>query len=446
MSFLLSLFSSKKEDVSAANVAVDDAQAIPKLMSFSAKVIAGSAVADSEAKSYDALLKVLLVGDSGAGKSALVKRFTTDSFSNNYCSTIGVDFACKTLQFGNQIVKLQVWDTSGQERFRSIASSYYRGAHAVLMVYSQVKSFFAENNWTHSCRLQNDRSSFNSLRNWLNEIRNYCNHEVSIMVVSQKSDLAPVVSHEEGRRWAEENGLLFAVSSAKLNEGVFDAFSRLAQACSSSLQGQAVSGSDRVVKRSGAPPSVLRVNLSELENVNPYVATGEPLRCAGCGCFFSVMSQLSAAPSKQKSRIELAPPIHAALGQPGPAPKRPRAWWNCEMCDFANGIDASDEELAEMQVSSTIDFLVRSPLAVATNDAAQKAAIFVIDCSGSMNSSIAVPNVPQRVQEKRRQEFQVFLAADKEKGRLANVVVFHRVSFRTGLEGSEAASLFLGWK
>jgi hypothetical protein len=162
-------------------------------------------------------------------------------------------------------------------------------------------------------------------------------------------------------QWAEEQGFLFAVASAKLSEGVFDAFSGLAQACSSNLLGRAVSGSDRQVKQTPTA-SVLRVNLSELENPNAFVATGEPLRCAGCGCFFSVLSQLSQAPNKiQKSKIEMAPPIHAALGQPAP-PKKARAWWNCEMCDFANGVDASDEELAEMQVSSTIDFLVRSPL------------------------------------------------------------------------------------
>lgn len=138
--------------VAPANVSVDDAQAIPKLISFSAKAISGpsQAVQDNSAKPYDTLLKLLLIGESGAGKrfsvacvgrffplliqkcllSALIKRFTSDTFSSNYCSTIGCDFACRTLQFGSgQVVKLQVWDTSGQERFRSITSSYYRGAN-----------------------------------------------------------------------------------------------------------------------------------------------------------------------------------------------------------------------------------------------------------------------------------------------------------------------------
>lgn len=231
------------------------------------------------------------------------------------------------------------------------------------------------------------------------------------MVVCQKSDLPLVVEHHEGKAWAEQNGFLFAVTSAKLGEGVFEAFCALAQGTCSALQGtQGVSATDKVVKSTVSPPNVLRVNLSELGLENRYVATGEPIRCAGCGCFFSVLSQLCDVPSSSKKVLEVAPPIHASLVQPDRgAPRRVRTYWNCEMCDFANGIDESvtNEELAEQQCSNTIDFVVRPPLVAAAETAKQERVhMFVIDCSGSMNASVPVQKVPSRVLEKRRQEFQ----------------------------------------
>ena len=84
---------------------------------------------------YDYLFKLLLIGDSGVGKSSLLLRFSDDTYETNFNSTIGVDFKIKTVDLDDKVIKLQIWDTAGQERFRTITSSYYRGAHGIIVVY-----------------------------------------------------------------------------------------------------------------------------------------------------------------------------------------------------------------------------------------------------------------------------------------------------------------------
>lgn len=110
---------------------------------------------------YDFLFKLLLIGDSGAGKSCLLLRFADDTYSESYISTIEVDFKIRTIENEGKVIKLQIWNTAGQERFRTITSSYYCGEHSIIVVYDVT-----------------DLDSFNNMRNWLQEIERYASNLV----------------------------------------------------------------------------------------------------------------------------------------------------------------------------------------------------------------------------------------------------------------------------
>ena len=96
---------------------------------------ATSTTANNTTKAFDVLVKLLLIGDSGVGKSCLLLRYSDDKFTTSFITTIGIDFKIKTIRLDNKKVKMQIWDTAGQERFRTITAAYYRGAHGVLLVY-----------------------------------------------------------------------------------------------------------------------------------------------------------------------------------------------------------------------------------------------------------------------------------------------------------------------
>jgi len=161
---------------------------------------------------YDYLLKMLLVGDSGVGKSSLMCRYSDDQYSTNYISTIGVDFKIKTFDLDNKVVKLQIWDTAGQERFKSITTSYYRGAHGIIVVYDVTA-----------------RSTFNNIKSWLYEIDRYAAEDVCKVVVGNKCDMADrrAVSYEEAKELTESLNIEYVECSAKDNLNVHDAFHSL---------------------------------------------------------------------------------------------------------------------------------------------------------------------------------------------------------------------------
>ncbi|KAH1074776.1 hypothetical protein J1N35_027104 [Gossypium stocksii] len=129
----------------------------------------------------DYLFKLLLIGDSGVGKSCLLLRFADDSYLDSYISTIGVDFKIRTVELDWKIIKLQIWDTAGQERFRTITSSYHRGAHGIIIVYDVT-----------------DHESFNNVNQWLNAISRYGSENVNKLLVRNMSNLTAkrVVSPE----------------------------------------------------------------------------------------------------------------------------------------------------------------------------------------------------------------------------------------------------------
>ncbi|CAD7940409.1 unnamed protein product [Amoebophrya sp. A120] len=161
-------------------------------------------------RDYDHLFKLVLIGDSGVGKSCLLLRFADDQFTESYITTIGVDFRFKTINVSGKTVKLQIWDTAGQERFRTITSAYYRGADGIVIVYD--------------C---GDRDSFNNVNSWVEEVSKYASASTSMVLVANKSDMpasSKAVSAEEGEAKARQLGLAFMETSAKTGSGVEDAF------------------------------------------------------------------------------------------------------------------------------------------------------------------------------------------------------------------------------
>uniref|UniRef100_A0ACD5TPH9 Uncharacterized protein n=1 Tax=Avena sativa TaxID=4498 RepID=A0ACD5TPH9_AVESA len=158
---------------------------------------------------YSYLFKMVLIGDSGVGKSNILSRFTRNHFSLDSKSTIGVEFATKSLQMEGKTIKAQIWDTAGQERYRAITSAYYRGAVGALLVYDITK-------------LQ----SFENVNRWLRELRDHADSSIVIMMVGNKSDLLHLraVSEEQGKALAEKEGLFFLETSAMEAVNVEEAF------------------------------------------------------------------------------------------------------------------------------------------------------------------------------------------------------------------------------
>jgi small GTP-binding protein len=160
----------------------------------------------------DFLLKIVLIGDSGVGKTNLLSRFTRDQFTVDSKSTIGVEFATKTLEIEGKTVKAQIWDTAGQERYRAITSAYYRGAIGALLLYDVTSAL-----------------TFQSLTRWLHELRENADSSICVMLVGNKCDLIETraVSAEEGIGFAKTENLLFIETSALDATNVQESFKRL---------------------------------------------------------------------------------------------------------------------------------------------------------------------------------------------------------------------------
>eukprot|EP00946_MAST-07B_sp_MAST-7B-sp1_P000527 g527.t1 len=204
---------------------------------------------------YDHIFKVLLIGDSGVGKSCILIRFTDDTFDENQRSTIGVDFKVKTVETGGKRIKLTLWDTAGQERFRTLTSSYYRGAQGIALVYDVTR-----------------RDTFEFLPQWLKEVDIYSPNggkDVVKVLVGNKIDCEDrVVSRQEGESWARKKGMLYLECSAKTSAGISQVFDEM---CAQVLQ------NDRLLKgtvpRLGA--NVKRANLNNRQ---------EPEMVEQCAC------------------------------------------------------------------------------------------------------------------------------------------------------------------
>ncbi|CCW62719.1 unnamed protein product [Phytomonas sp. EM1] len=165
---------------------------------------------------YNQLMKLIIVGDSGTGKSSLLHRFIKNSFPEDQTQTIGVEFGSKIVDLGDRRVKLQIWDTAGQERYKSVTRSYYRGTIGCLIVYDVT-----------------NRASYENVPNWLKDVRRLSASNVTILLIGNKTDLIKnktcAVQYNEAALYAQQNRLLFFETSAITGDFVVEAFLNVAK-------------------------------------------------------------------------------------------------------------------------------------------------------------------------------------------------------------------------
>ncbi|CAF2097178.1 unnamed protein product [Rotaria magnacalcarata] len=160
-------------------------------------------------KNYDLLFKLLLIGDSGVGKTCILFRFSDDSFNASFISTIGIDFKIKTIELNGRKIKLQIWDTAGQERFHTITTSYYRGASGIMLVYDVTQA-----------------RSFENINKWLRNIDDHASDDVVKMIIGNKCDMEDkrCIARARGEALAREHSIPFLETSAKNNVNIEKAF------------------------------------------------------------------------------------------------------------------------------------------------------------------------------------------------------------------------------
>jgi len=200
------------------------------------------------AQEYDYVFKLVLIGDSGVGKSCLLLRFADDTYTESHISTIGVDFKIRTIQLDGKTIKLQIWDTAGQERFRTITSSYYRGAHGIIVVYDTT-----------------DGETFEHVKTWLHEIDRYASENVNKLLVGNKSDLTSkrAVETETAKEFADSVSIPFLETSAKNATNVEDAFMTMA---------------GEIKKRMASAPTMSEGNKSKIS----VTGTTQPVKSSSC--------------------------------------------------------------------------------------------------------------------------------------------------------------------
>ena len=166
------------------------------------------------ANNYNYLLKYIIIGEPSVGKSNLLMKFANNKFTEDYQATIGVEFGAKNITIDDQIFRIQLWDTAGQENFRSITRAYYKNSVCAMLVYDIT-----------------NRSSFENLQDWLKDIISQSPKTVLIILLGNKIDLKEKreVEYEEGEQFAQKNGLIFMETSAKTGEGVEEIFKKSVQ-------------------------------------------------------------------------------------------------------------------------------------------------------------------------------------------------------------------------
>ena len=170
---------------------------------------------EEESNKYDLTFKIIVIGDAGVGKSCLTGRAVKDKFDEKYAPTIGFEFLTYTIKIDDKVIKLQIWDTCGQEMYRSLISNFYRNASLAMIVYSI-----------------DSRESFVHVNTWLKEVKIQSHPDVKIILIGNKADLedSRAVTPEEAKKFQEENQLLyFSETSAKTGLNAKEAFTAAAR-------------------------------------------------------------------------------------------------------------------------------------------------------------------------------------------------------------------------
>lgn len=160
------------------------------------------------------MFKYIIIGDTGVGKSCILSQFLAGKFNPNYDVTVGVEFGAKMIKIFDEPVKQQIWDTAGQETFKSITRSYYRSAAGALQVYDITS-----------------RETFNHIQSWLNEVREHGNNKMSILLIGNKSDLEKQrqVPREMAENFAQKNDQFFIETSAKVSTSIETSFLKVGE-------------------------------------------------------------------------------------------------------------------------------------------------------------------------------------------------------------------------
>ena len=156
--------------------------------------------------------KILTIGESGVGKTCVLRRFVENKFLKNHLATIGIDFKTRVINLNGLTIKLKIWDTAGQERFRNITNQYYKGADGILLVYDVT-----------------DEESYNKIRDWMDQITsNTDNEDIGLVLLGNKCDMDPrAVTEEMGKEMAKELNINYYETSALNGQGINEAFEGL---------------------------------------------------------------------------------------------------------------------------------------------------------------------------------------------------------------------------
>ena len=189
--------------------------------------------------------KILTLGESGVGKTAILRRYVENKFEKHHLATIGIDYQSKTIKINNKEIKLKIWDTAGQERYRNIAAHVYKGADGIVLVYDVT-----------------DEYSFSKISDWMEQINNNLSkNDIGIILIGNKTDLEErMIETQKGQEKAEEYKIEFYETSALTGDGINEAFEGLAKQILKNHKIKDNAGSRTISLQSSKPEEVIETD------------------------------------------------------------------------------------------------------------------------------------------------------------------------------------------